>query len=113
MTLRRVAVSCSTSSLIGSPANIDWGNSRMFAWCEMNIRAAFTPGTGVGYNQDVFQVIDLTDGDGHGILVATDNIYFQVTSNGFAGAQEQSAKLLYRFKEVSLVEYIGIVQSQQ
>lgn len=113
MTLRRLSVSASTTSLIASPAQIDFGNTRVFAWCEMNIRNAFTAGGSVAVNQDVVQVMDLTDGDGHGILVATDNIFFQVTSNGFASAAEQSVKLLYRFKEVSLVEYIGIVQSQQ
>lgn len=63
---------------------------------------------------------DLTDGAGHGILIATDNV--------FLGAQQNIAlyttpagnysttvfcNLLYRFKEVSLQEYIGIVQSQQ
>lgn len=61
---------------------------------------------------------DLTDGDGHGILVATDNVYLtiisQSNSTGATGAlNSATCKLLYRWKNVTLQEYIGIVQSQQ
>jgi len=56
---------------------------------------------------------DLTDGAGHGILVATDNVYLQVSSAGTSAANTVTAWLLYRMKEVALAEYIGIVQSQQ
>ena len=69
---------------------------------------------------------DLTDGAGHGILVATDNITLTMQAGildlaaGIVSAQpstmtsEQIAcDVIYRFKEVSLKEYIGIVQSQQ
>lgn len=58
-------------------------------------------------------VHDLTDGAGHGILVATDSIYLGLSTGGFIGASFANVKLLYRWKEVSLPEYIGIVQSQQ
>lgn len=62
---------------------------------------------------------DLTDGAGHGILVATDNIVLAAdlswqnlaVANAFTAAVE--CDLFYRFKEVTLQEYIGIVQSQQ
>lgn len=70
---------------------------------------------------------DLTDGDGHGILVATDNIYlaselllynFTYAAGGNAVFAADSfcqidCEVMYRFKSVSLQEYIGIVQSQQ
>lgn len=59
--------------------------------------------------------IDLTDGAGHGMLVATDNLYL-----GIIAATETepydgvvNCKVLYRFKKVALQEYIGIVQAQQ
>lgn len=61
-------------------------------------------------------VVDMTDGAGHGVLIATDQIFFgwgtlryDANINGTAAV----IKLLYRFKEVPLAEYIGIVQSQQ
>lgn len=63
---------------------------------------------------------DFTDGAGHGILIATDNIFLTIVAQGasidgvsynFAG--QGRVDLLYRFKEITLQEYIGIVQSQQ
>ena len=87
---------------------------RVFAMYRHGTFASFTAaGTGL---QDIFNepgVVDLTDGAGHGILVATDNIYVQGSSAAMTGAGVFRWKILYRFKRVSLVEYIGIVQSQQ
>lgn len=75
---------------------------------------------------------DLTDGDGHGVIIATDNVYltfnsigagFQIPGTGSAGSFTVDdftfgpvsvfCWLLYRFKDVALTEYIGVVQSQQ
>ena len=57
---------------------------------------------------------DTTDEAGHGILIATDNIYGLIGSaNTGASNLNVTFRLKYRFKEVSLEEYIGIVQSQQ
>jgi len=80
-----------------------------------------------GYNNFTHPVYhDLTDGAGHGVLVATDNIYLNISAGltdldvaGFTSNVPKSSAfsaqcdLLYRFKEVTLQEYIGIVQSQQ
>lgn len=60
-------------------------------------------------------VSDLTDGAGHGFLVATDRIWLTgqtVGQNINAVDWHVSVKILYRFKEVALEEYIGIVQGQ-
>lgn len=63
---------------------------------------------------------DLTDGAGHGVLVATDNIWISimltvgsVDVGNYGAAAFSAAHILYRFKDVSLQEYIGLVQSQQ
>lgn len=60
-------------------------------------------------------VFDCTDGAGHGVLVATDRLFVQVyTSNiNTNEGTHFDLKVLYRFKEVSLAEYVGIVQGQQ
>lgn len=65
-------------------------------------------------------VHDLTDGAGHGVLIATDNIYLSMTllsasidGGSYTSNGQARADLLYRFKDVTLTEYIGIVQSQQ
>lgn len=67
-----------------------------------------------GTFQQVYPVIiDLTDGAGNGLLIATDNIYAQIFSTGTSAAIGANVKLLYRISGASLTEYVGIVQSQQ
>lgn len=58
---------------------------------------------------------DLTDGAGHGILIATDNIFVGVIQTGAAAPITGSlvVRVLYRWKNVPIQEYIGIVQSQR
>ncbi len=51
-------------------------------------------------------------GGGRGFLIATDSIFTQVSSNSQAAAITAHFKVLYRFVEVGLEEYIGIVQQQ-
>lgn len=63
------------------------------------------------------QEVDLTDSAGHGLLVATDQLYFNLVVNNttttLSGTDTAFVRLGYRFKDVSLAEYVGIVQSQQ
>lgn len=71
-------------------------------------------GTGVGFAVfDNSKHVDLTDNAGHGILVATDQIFFYLLSQTTGALNTGICKMTYRFKDVSLEEYIGIVQSQQ
>lgn len=56
---------------------------------------------------------NLTDGAGHGVLVATDNVYLQIGSLTTGVQNTMTCWMLYRFKKVNVLEYIGIVQSQQ
>lgn len=58
-------------------------------------------------------VHDLTDGAGHGLLVATDQIYLTLGTFAFQNETYVKCKIMYRYKSVTLTEYIGIVQSQQ
>ena len=50
-------------------------------------------------------------GGGRGFLIATDSIFAGVRSNT-GGVSTADYKLLYRFVEIGLEEYIGIVQQQ-
>lgn len=86
---------------------------RVFAGFFRNQRGAFTAAGTYGYVANNSVVIDLTDGSGHGFLVATDNIFAQVISANTGATQTVAVKLLYRWKNVGLGEYIGIVQGQQ
>lgn len=56
---------------------------------------------------------DLRDGSGRGVLVATDSIFLSCATNLTGQANVFAAKILYRFTDISLSEYIGIVQAQQ
>lgn len=58
-------------------------------------------------------VQDLTDSAGHGVLVATDNIFAQISSTTTSATNSCAIWILYRFKRVGTLEYVGIVQSQQ
>ena len=92
------------------PLNISNPLALMADGARMN--GAFTAG-GSYYNTNDARVdYDLTDGAGHGVLVGTDSLYCQYDTNGFTGLATFGFRILYRFKNVSLAEYIGIVQSQ-
>lgn len=71
-----------------------------------------SPTTGV-LNTWGIKTTNLNDGAGHGVLVAVDNLFMRVDSANTGGINVVDFRLLYRQKEVSLQEYIGIVQSQQ
>lgn len=57
--------------------------------------------------------IDLTDSNGHGLLVAVDNIYLGFLSTATASANNSvQVRILYRLGTCSSAEYAGIIQSQ-
>lgn len=88
-------------------------SSRVIMLAERPVHKAFTAaGTYETAYQDP-QVIDVTDGAGHGVLVATDNLFLGALTAAYANAARWDIKFLYRWKRVALTEYIGIVQSQQ
>lgn len=109
---RNAAITFATTAIATGDATLD--NPRVFMQVQHNTRNAFTAaGTGILAEDFDPVVVDLTDGAGHGILVATDNIFVSAVTTNQTAASTFRWKILYRFKEVSLVEYIGIVQSQQ
>ncbi len=57
-------------------------------------------------------VVDLTDGNGNGILIATDNIFFTAGLFNNTATSSSTVKILYRMVNVGITEYVGIVQSQ-
>lgn len=87
-------------------------SSLILALINKEYRGAFTAAGSYSSVQVEPIVVDLTDGAGHGVLVGTDQIFLGVTTTNFAAASTGTMRLLYRFKEVSVEEYIGIVQSQ-
>ena len=58
-------------------------------------------------------VTDYTDGNGNGMLIATDSMFLFGKTDNVAGGTTFGFKMLYRFVEVNPIEFVGIVQSQQ
>lgn len=58
-------------------------------------------------------VVDLTDRNGNGILIATDRITLYYGDIGGTNVSRAIAKIAYRIVDVGLEEYVGILASQQ
>lgn len=88
----------------------DFDDPRVFAMVTKNILLSGAAGQLV----DRFdQTVDLTDNNGNGILIATDNIFLTFSGVGQGTAVTGHVKILYRIVNVGIQEYVGIVQSQQ
>lgn len=56
---------------------------------------------------------DLTDGAAHGLIVASQSLYFGVNTAGQAAAINADCRILYRFKNVGLGEFVGLAIQNQ
>lgn len=92
---------------------LDPSDPKILAVVDQSSRGAFTAGGSYADLTNDPQVVDLSDGAGHGMLVATDTLFFGAATSNYASAANFYCRILYRFKTVTLEEYIGIVQSQQ
>ena len=110
-TTDRMALSFSTRNFDTTANSI--GDPSVFAFMRTFRTGAFTAGGTYGYQESAMHTWECTDGAGHGILIATDSIFVQVQSTTTGNTNTIPWKILYRWKRVSLAEYIGIVQSQQ
>lgn len=84
---------------------------RTFAVQDLDLSVSAAPVSRDLYSRTWRQHFD--DGAGHGFLVATDSIFLTLTTVLTAVVNAVNAKIAYRFKEVNLEEYIGIVAGQQ
>ena len=91
------------------PNNLKWSDTRVFMHYQSEIG-----GTTTGFSTFVwpyrhqFQTLD-----GYGYLLASDSFRVSGRSVGQAAAVSFSWKLYYRFVDIPLSEFIGIVQSTQ
>ena len=92
---------------------VEYREPSCFSYYNLQKRGAFGAGGSYFICYQEPYVDDLTDGAGHGYLVATDQIYLQISSSNTGATNYCNGKLYYRWKNVNLQEYIGIVQSQQ
>lgn len=107
-------ISCFLSTSSFGTTNTTFQEPRVFAGMNTYSRSAFTAaGTYWSTDSRLRPEFDCTDGAGHGVLVATDNIYAQVQSTATGNTNSVAVKILYRWKNVGMTEYVGIVASQQ
>lgn len=104
---------CSIQLTPSSSSAINTSDPKVLAQYSRQFRGAFTAGGTYSVVENNPECIDLTDGNGHGVLVATDTLFLGVNTVGYGTAASFACRILYRFKIVTLEEYIGIVQSQQ
>lgn len=112
-TLNRASVSVAISTRSFGTTQVQYNDPTVFSYYNLTRFGAFTAGGSYAVAIVEPYVDDLTDGAGHGFLVATDNIYIQISSTGTNAPQACRGKIYYRWKNVGLQEYIGIVQGQQ
>lgn len=106
--LQEVEIAFCTRDFAANAA--EWDEGTVFAHARVDHGVLGAAG---GYQAKGDVEIDLSDGAGHGVLVATDKLYVQVRSAATTKTQKWNFALLYRFKTVGMREYVGIVQSQQ
>lgn len=57
-------------------------------------------------------VYDMTDGAGHGVIVASKSIVLAVSTLNTLIANRVTCRILYRYKEVTITEFITLAQFQ-
>lgn len=100
-----------TAVLSTAPTAATVVDSRTFWVADFEALADAAPTTRNFFSRSY--VTTLHDGAGHGYLVATDAIFLSLASVASGIANAVNLKIAYRFKEVGLEEYIGIVAGQQ
>lgn len=106
LTTRTARTTAETSTL--ATMGDDWSDTKVIVAASYS-RNLTTSGAQV---IDLAPMYDLTDGMGNGILVATDNILLISGNVGGTAGITVAAKIYYRLFSASVVEYVGIVQSQ-
>jgi len=91
---------------------VELTDADMISMISLEAQGLFSATGGYGFVHDRIVERDITDLNGNGILVATDQIYMQLAGTA-AWATSMAMRILYRFKEISLLEFVGMMQSQQ
>ena len=64
------------------------------------------------YEVTGYKRYDFTDGAGHGIIIATPQLFWAVQGTSQGSALTLAGRLFYRFKNVSLTEFVGLSLQQ-
>jgi len=64
------------------------------------------------YTVDRPIIHDFTDGAGHGIIIATSDLFLGVQGTSQTAALQTNVRLLYRFKNIGVDEFVGLAIQQ-
>lgn len=64
--------------------------------------------TSGAWSHEVIQRVTLHDGAGHGLIVAAPSLFLGMSTQGQTLNQTVRVKIAYRFKNVSLTEFVGL-----
>ena len=95
----------------GSTSIPGFASPRVLGACRHSQYCAWTPAGSVSDSIIQPMIYDFTDGAGHGVLVGTDKLNVALVTFFFNTYADVDWKLLFRFKNVGLEEYLGMVQS--
>ncbi len=59
--------------------------------------------------QKTFEIDDLTDGAGHGLLVGGNSVFVGIEGTSLAAAKTAQFQLQYRMKNINIQEYVGLL----
>ena len=108
----RLSYNAGTASNLGSNGHI--GNPLIIDEVSIVQQGIAPAGQGFAFTQVHNASSDLTDGAGHGILVAVPTIWLGIALFGWPqnGVGFGACRIYYRVKRIKLIEFIGIVQQQ-
>jgi len=58
------------------------------------------------------EIHDFTDGAGHGLIIATENLFVGLVGTSQTNALNVRCRILYRFKNISVNEFVGLAIQQ-
>ncbi len=109
LSFRTIVATESATSLASFPTAV--ANPNVFG--AVLINSIFVPGAGGGASVSTLPLsVDMTDSNGNGILVATDRMFATDGAVNNTALTEGIVKILYRMVNITVQEYVGIVQSQ-
>lgn len=105
----RIDVYLSTKNFVTTEPTLRQGDALVFA--SGQLKAIESTAAGVT-TWELPIINDLTDGAGHGFLVATSNIYAQIVSASTSTTNTCRIKILYRLKKVQESQLMTLLLSQ-
>lgn len=110
-----VKLYCSSKNFGTTVPSLSFGDATVFAYARHQLAIyESTAASTLAVVDDGPIQIDMTDGDGHGVLFANQQIYLMVVSNATGLTNVARVKFLYREKYITEAELLGLVlQSNQ